>query len=135
MTEGIGLVVGSYIEEAAPNLVRVVCKAHVRTVLGDDGGVRRQLCEELDCAAVDAVTFGCGVDMWLDDAAMYTKPVNYAATYLAKAHGLWQPESFHGTAVFLGRGSSGESIGLTDKQLADLRNQIDRSLTDGPPEP
>jgi hypothetical protein len=66
---------------------------------------------------------------------MYTEPVSYAATYLAKARGLWQPESFHGTAVFLGRGPSGEPIGMTDKQLADLRNQIDRSLTDGPPEP
>lgn len=69
----------------------------------------------IGCARVDVVRLTTTLDMWIDDDGLYTKPVNPAATLLARRYGkTWQ--DYHGPAVIAGLNAEGDTIGLTDEQ-------------------
>lgn len=71
----------------------------------------------IGCTAIDVVTLGPGLTLWLDDEGMYRGAVNICATLIARAHGPVR-QNLYGNAILLGGYDDiGDALGLTDKDL------------------
>lgn len=79
--------------------------------------------QHLRCRAVDCVALTDRLDMWIDDEGLDTKPVNPAATALARRHGfIWQ--NYHGPILLCGVDDQGDSVNLSREQLVGLLTHL-----------
>lgn len=79
--------------------------------------------EHLRCSAVDVVALTDRLDMWLDDAGIYTQPVNPTATALARHYGfVWQP--YHGPVLLCSVDGDGASVDLDVHQVRALLTRL-----------
>lgn len=91
----------------------------VETDLARPGDHLALMRKHLDCRWVDCVALTDRIDMWLDDEGVFTKPLNAAATALARRYGLtWQ--GYHGPVLVCSATGEGDSVNLTRDQLAGL---------------
>lgn len=91
----------------------------IRTNLSPGGDHLPLMRRHLECRLVDCVSLTNRMDMWIDDEGLHARPVNQAATVLARRYGLtWQ--HYHGPALVCGVNSRGDSIDLTSDQMSGL---------------
>lgn len=70
---------------------------------------------------IDCVDTGRGVDMWVNDEGLYTKPLNLGASLLAR-------RPIYGNAVLAGHDNAGNTVSLPEH--ADLWGLVGNRFTD-----
>lgn len=91
----------------------------IKTKLSPGGDHLALMRRHLDCRLVDCVSLTDRMDMWIDDEGLQARPVNPAATVLARRYGLmWQ--HYHGPVLVCGVNARGDSVDLTNEQVDGL---------------
>ena len=81
------------------------------------------ICATIGCSMFDVVTLQDEIDLFVDDEGLINgSTLNLPATVLA--HRLGRPTVIFGTAIAVSVNGDGETVGLTDAQLARIQTAL-----------
>ncbi|WP_066600781.1 DUF3846 domain-containing protein [Cryobacterium arcticum] len=88
------------------------------------------MCRAIGCSMFDVVGLADNIDLFVDDEGLINgSPLNLPATILA--HQLGTPAVLFGTAIAVSVTPDGETIGLTDHQIARIHKTLTHRPDDG----
>ncbi|WP_051973753.1 DUF3846 domain-containing protein [Cryobacterium sp. MLB-32] len=94
------------------------------------GSTGADIAAAIGCSMFDVVGLADNIDLFVDDEGLINgSPLNLPATVLA--HLLGRPTVIFGTAIAVSVTPDGETIGLTDPQLARIQKALAQRPDDG----
>ena len=95
----------------------------ITTLNLDQSNIGADICAAIGCSMFDVVGLADDIDLFVDDEGLINgSTLNLPATVLA--HRLGSPTVIFGTAIAVSVTPDGETVGLTDAQLARIQTAL-----------